>query len=247
MTRKNSDHSVKMKSWSGKYLAVNILYSKAGVAQQIMVSHDRDAILVDAGDGVLRDLQSCDFKWEQLKGLVFTHGHFDHIGGLYSLLGFLRMIGREQMLKIFVPKGCDEVKCMVNCFLQKYSTTLPFHIKVTNLEPGQSADLAAMNIEAYAAVHFGSIKGAGITNQLPALCYRVTFKGEIIAISGDTGSSAPLYDLVKDVDLAIIEATFRDSNDANEEYLKKVHLSEDIARDIGKLAKEYIIVHKDRR
>jgi hypothetical protein len=53
--------------------------------------------------------------------------------------------------------------------------------------------------------------------------------------------------LVKGADLAIIEATHENSAEVDQETLEKVHLSEDLAREIGALAKKSILVHKDRR
>lgn len=233
--------------WCGKHLKVDILYSRAGVAQQVFVNSKQGSILIDAGDGVLRDLWTRAFAWERLKGIIFTHGHFDHIGGLYSLLGFMRMIGRKGLLEIAAPENCGEVGCLIDCYLQKYSTTSPFQLSFKYLKPGQSIQIAGMVIQAYKAVHCGSIKTIGITSQLPALSYRLVADGEVVALSGDTGKSAPLKELVKDADLAILEATYEKSSDVSSEYLEKVHLSEDIAHEIGKLAKEYILIHKAKR
>ena len=82
-------------SWQGKNIEVNILYTKAGLAQQIWVRNENGSILFDTGDGILRDIISNELDITQIRGIVFTHGHFDHIGGLHSLLGFLRMKGRN--------------------------------------------------------------------------------------------------------------------------------------------------------
>jgi ribonuclease Z len=246
MTENNTKEKTSI-CWRGKHLKVDILYSEAGVAQQVLVSSKKGSILVDAGDGVLRDLWSRAFTWERLKGIIITHGHFDHIGGLYSLLGFMRMIGRKGLLKIAAPENCEEVRCLVDCYLRKYSTTSPYQFAVEYLKPGQTVDIAGMIIKAHKAVHCGSIKTIGITSQLPALSYRLTAGGEIVALSGDTGKSAPLKELVKDADLAILEATYEKSSDVSSEYLENVHLSEDIAHEIGKLAKEYILIHKAKR
>jgi ribonuclease BN (tRNA processing enzyme) len=234
-------------SWRGKYLDVDILYSKAGTAQQILINSEHGSILVDAGDGVLRDLLAHAFSWDRLKGIVFTHGHFDHIGGLYSLLGYMRMIGRNADLKIIAPKNCDEVSGLIDCFLNKYAGTNPYKITAEYLTPGQTVNIAALVIRSFKAVHYGSIKNAGITAPLPALSYRISAGEEVIALSGDTGTKAPLDELVKGVDLAILEATYENSSTMEPVYLEKVHLSEDIAHNIGRLAKDYILIHKGKR
>src|SRR4030042_6286828 len=115
-------------SWQGKNLKVRILYSVAGIAQHIWVCNEKGSILFDVGDGILRDLQSNKLELNQLRGIVFTHGHFDHMGGLHSLLGFLRMIGRKEKLPVYSPKGCVEISSIVDNFKKIYSDTIPFEI-----------------------------------------------------------------------------------------------------------------------
>ncbi len=80
--------------WEGEGWNVKVLYSKAGVATQILVSTVEGDLLVDAGDGALRDLLDLNYDFEKLKAIAITHGHFDHVGGLWTLFGFLRMMRR---------------------------------------------------------------------------------------------------------------------------------------------------------
>ena len=79
---------------------------------------------------------------------------------------------------------------------------------------------------------------------LPSMGYRLSSKNETIAVTGDTGDCPSVRDLVKGADLAIIEATFNGLEEYEPEMLKKVHLSEQIAHEIGKTAREYILVHR---
>jgi len=195
-----------MHSWQGKQIKVNILFSRAGVAQHIWVSNENGAILVDTGDGILRDLLSNGLDFNRLNGLIFTHGHFDHVGGLHSLLGYLRMIGRKPALPIFAPKGCTELFSLLDNFMHCYGNTIPFQIDKKELEPHEVFEIAEMRVEPYPVVHCGGIK-----------------------------------------DTAILEATLEKSEGANKELLEKVHLSEDLANEVGKLAKDFILIHKGRR
>ena len=88
-----NDSCIGHQSWQGKNIRVNILFARAGLAQQIWIEHDNDSILADSGDGTLRDIAASKLDYTKLKGILITHGHFDHMGGLYSLLAFMRMIG----------------------------------------------------------------------------------------------------------------------------------------------------------
>jgi ribonuclease BN (tRNA processing enzyme) len=236
-----------IQSWQGKSIRVNILYSSAGIAQHVWIESENGSILIDTGDGILRDLLSNKRDPNQIRGMIFTHGHFDHVGGLHSLLGFLRMIGRKELLPICAPKGCREVFSIVHNFIRYYPDTIPFEISCKEAQSQEVFQIAGMMIKAYPVVHCGSIKGSGILNQIPAMGYRISHKGETIAISGDTGICSSLKELVKGADLAILDATYQKSATASKESLEKVHLSEDLAKEIGRLAKDFILVHKEKQ
>jgi len=242
---KNEEKNIQ--SWQGKNIEVNILYSRAGIAQHIWISNENGSILIDTGDGILRDLLSNQLDLNQIRGIIFTHGHFDHMGGLHSFLGFLRMIGRDESLLIFAPEGCTEVFSIVDNFKKCYPDTMPFKISCKEVKSQEVFQIADLMIKAYPVVHCGSIKGSGILSQIPAMGYRISHKGETIAISGDTGICTSLKELVKGADLAILEATYLKSAKVNKESLEKLHLSEDLAKEIGKLAKDFILVHKGKR
>ncbi len=233
-----------MESWQGKWIRVNILYSRPGIAQQIWVANDKGAILIDVGDGVVRDVLTNNLSVDQLKGIIITHGHYDHVGGLHSLLGFLRCIGKKGQLPIFVPMDCIEASSIVNNFIKFYPSTIPFEISYNEIKEHQAFKVAGMNITAYPMVHHGSIKDFGILDQIPAMGYRISYNGEVIAISGDTGLCPALKKLIKNADLAILEATFANSGQVTDESLKKEHLAEDIAIELGKLSKKFILIHR---
>ena len=233
--------------WRGRNLFVRVLFSAAGVAQQVWIEGRDGALLVDAGDGTLRDLLAHELDLEKVAGLVLTHGHFDHVGGLHSLLGFMRMIDRRKPLPLVAPSACVELLGIVENFGRCYPYTLPFEISVLGLDDRDSLDVGCFRVEARSVVHCGSMVGSRVMAPVPANGYRISYGGETVAITGDSGSEADLDSLVRGADLAIIEATYGAGDERSDEELRRVHLSESEARRLGALAKEYLLVHRIRK
>jgi ribonuclease Z len=223
----------------------HVLYSKAGVATQIIL----DTILVDVGDGTLRDLLAADYDFETLDALVITHGHYDHMGGLHSLLGYLRMKGRKSPLKVLHPGAC-EVDTVIKGFEECYKGTIPFKIETIKVEDRKIYQVKNVRIQPFFVNHAGST-AQGIMPSIPATGYRIFSKGKTIAVTGDSCMCDPLKELVSGVDIAYIEATWtkerkemltRKYGDIEQEILS-VHLSEEQAAELGKLAVKYVIIH----
>ena len=226
--------------WLGKNWSVNILYSKAGVATQILVSTAKSDLLVDVGDGTLRDLLELNYDFKKLKAICITHGHFDHMGGLWAILGFLRMIGRKENLTLITPHSCNEAKSLINCFVSVYPNTTPFSVNVKELATGEKAMVDEMEVQAFQVIHRGSTKAYGLGNRIPAVGYSIAYNGQRVVISGDTGMCETLKKFVKDADLAVLEATLK----RRTAEMVEVHLSAEEAAKIGKTAKEYLLIHR---
>jgi len=228
------------KVWRGRNWNVNVLYSRAGVATQILVSTTESDLLVDAGDGTLRDLLELNYSFRQLKAIAVTHGHFDHMGGLWTLLGFLRMIGKTEKLILITPRSCSEARNIINGFMSVYGDTMPFQVIVKELGNKEKIALGRMEIQAFSVIHRGSTKAHGLGKRIPAVGYSINYNGQRIVISGDTGMCQSLKEFVKGADLAILEATLKRKTTETAE----VHLSLEEAIEIGKTAKKYILIHK---
>lgn len=195
--------------------------------------------LLDCGDGALRDLIAAEINLERLRGILLTHAHFDHVGGLHSLLGFLRMIGRKETLPIFAPSGSVPDRLILESFQKAHR--LSFKINRTELTAEEKIDLAGVGIIPFEVVHWGSTQTEPIGRPLPALGYVLHHKVQKVTYTGDCGLDSELTRHVRGADLALIEATL---NQAGGEVERKVHLSLESARRIGSLAKKAFIIHR---
>ncbi len=218
-----------------------VLYSRAGVATTIRVSNaDGGFVLLDVGDGALRDLLSVNADLKQLRGIAISHGHFDHLGGLHTLLGFLRMIGYSEELPIACPAGCLEAEGLLDNFQRLYPQS-PFNIKRLLLRDGDRAALGSFALTAYAVNHSGST-AAGVLDPIPALGYRLERNGWSLAYSGDSGPCENLTKLCTGADVAVVEATWDDESPHGGQ--RRVHLTRAEAEGYGSLAKEYKLIHQ---
>ena len=217
-----------------------MMYSKAGVATQILISTLECDILVDVGDGTLRDLLKLDYDFERLKAIAITHGHFDHVGDLWTLLGFLGMIGRTSDLFLIAPRSCSEVGNVVKGFMNVYDDTMPFRVIVKELLNEEKVAIGRIDVQAFSVIHRESTKVHGVGKRIPAVGYSISYNKQRIVISGDTGICQSLKKFVKGADLAILEATMKEKTAKNSE----VHLSIEEATEIGKTAKKFILIHQ---
>ena len=216
---------------TGKHsLRVNVLHSMAGVGTQILITKDQDSILVDVGDGSLRDLVNRRFKFETLKAILLTHEHFDHISGLYSLVNFLTLLGRKESLPITTPRPSVRIGTLIHPPLMYYSIHFP--IPILELSDGRDTRIGPFQIHAFEVSHAGANSlGYSILDD----------ERHKVVISGDTQLCPNLEREVVDADIAVLECTYENEDqDVAHEY---GHMTRSEARAAGSKAKRVVLVH----
>ena len=151
--------------------------------------------LVDAGVDSARNLQLWKVPLEKIDGVLITHLHSDHIGGLAEIRLQTWVAGRKTPLKVYGPPGIERV---VAGFNEAYAIDDSYRTKHHGaaMLPPEAADMVAVPIvipaNATTAPVFDllGLKATAIRVKHepanPAYGYRFDFAGRSVTVSGDT-------------------------------------------------------------
>lgn len=216
-----------MDRWCVDLIEVEVLFSSSAIGTQVLLKGRGEDILVDAGDGVLRDLVAKRYDFSRLLCVLITHEHIDHFSGLLPLCYFMAQLGHCKQLRILTPSGGGKVSQLL-----LLSDSLP-QIKVEKAVPNLSCRVGAFAIEPFKVEHTVE----------EAVGYTVSdTSGYKVVVSGDTRKCAELEARLHDVNVAVLDATFPEGMEYDA-YLHG-HLTEAQASQLAKAAKETRLIHK---
>lgn len=225
--------------WSKKDFSINVYCSIPNIATGIFLKAGSANFIIDPGDGILRDLNTNIGTQEilNISDIFVTHGHHDHVGGVWSLLTYLRVMNKKKSLTIHYPNGCKEIESIYNAFINVYGSYISYKIKLNKIAKTKKITAKKVLILPFNVNHKEYIlNGKGIRN-VPAIGYNFTYKNNRICYGGDTTYCDELVKYAKGADLAIIEAGHED------ETPDEMHMTLKEANDIGKSAKNFFLVH----
>lgn len=225
--------------WNKKDFSINIFCSIPNIATGILIKAGNANFVVDPGDGILRDLNKEIGMKEILKisDVFVTHGHHDHVGGVWSLLTYLRVMNKKSPLTIHYPKGCVEIETIHNAFKKVYANGLSYEITLKEITQSKSFRTKKVNVKPFPVIHKEFLHDGISTRQVPALGYNFTYEKAKICYGGDTAYCMELVKNAKNADLAIIEAGHDDDSPDD------MHMTITEAKSIGESAKKYFLVH----
>ena len=213
-----------------------MISSKALYSTWMYYSPDR--MLIDCGEGASTYLGNKSFA---VKRVFITHGHADHIAGLWGLVNTRNnaMGDKEKSLEIYYPKGGKSVEEFIN-FIIKVNSDLKYNLSIRALDVGEEVILhrtgsAQRVIRPFRTHHTMSEVSFGynvyekrkhLKPQYQNLCQdeilklvrsvgrdeiTVAYEHKILTVSGD---SIPIkLENALDTDLLAHEATFLNKND----------------------------------
>lgn len=155
-------------------------------------------LLLDCGASSVLRMQSLHVDLASIEGVLFTHFHGDHLAGLpFLLLNYKYILKRSESLTILGPRGIQET-CERLLELTYPGMTFEFPIHFVEITP--DTDVAFKD---------KTIRGMPVTHRPESLGYRITWEKDssrrTFAFSGDAAYDSKLFDLVRGVDLAVVE------------------------------------------
>lgn len=96
---------------------------------------DERCFLIDCGEGTQVQLRKAKAKFSKINHIFISHLHGDHCFGLPGLIASFRLLGRDQELHVYGPKG---IKKMLETIFEITETHRGFQIVYHELEGDQS-------------------------------------------------------------------------------------------------------------
>ncbi len=91
-----------------------------------VVNVEEQYFLVDAGEGVQRQMFRCGINPLKLRAVFISHLHGDHLFGVFPLISTLGLYGRRTPLKIFAPRPFGE---MLEHHMKYFDPELPYEVE----------------------------------------------------------------------------------------------------------------------
>jgi ribonuclease BN (tRNA processing enzyme) len=187
-----------------RFLGTGDAFGSGGRLQAcIWVEAGATRLLLDCGASSLIGLRRAGLEPARLDGVVLSHLHGDHFGGLPFLVLDAQFGHRQRPLVVLGPPGVEArvFRAMAVLFPGSTATRQRFELRFVELVERAPVWLGQAKVEAYGVPH---ASGA------PAYALRLTCGDRVLAYSGDGEWSEALVEASQQADLFVCEAYFFD-------------------------------------
>ena len=165
--------------------------------------------LIDSGVGSTDNINLLRLPTARLDGLLLTHFHSDHIAEIYEVNLGSWVNGRPAPLKVWGPRGVDEVVSAVNAGYRQDRIYRVGHHGEDLLPPALGV-LAHETIEPGVVLEDGELKITAYVGEHPpiepAVGYRFDYRGRSVVISGDSNVNENTLKIAEGADLLLHDA-----------------------------------------
>jgi ribonuclease Z len=182
-------------------------------ATSLLIRAGDDAILIDAGRGVVRQLAAANVPLATINPILITHHHYDHIGELHDVILSSWLMGRNQPLRLFGP---PETRRIVETLIhQIYDKDIEFRVHeslngpwqpvhCTDIMAGLIHETPNWRITAEIVDHGNRLDfPTAFKQRWVCLGYRFECADGVIAFSGDTVDCPGLRRLAAKADILV--------------------------------------------
>lgn len=188
----------------GRHEPANLLWRKG------------EAHLIDTGDGAMTGLADAGADYPELRSIWISHIHFDHLGGLFAVLGLRLQTRTVTPLTIYGPPGMKDIVSGLIAAMRPSARSgfgipgeVPIdpatQIQVVELDDGAVVKLDHFNVRVASNTHYSFTPGSAEEKTFRSLSYRFDLPGRSIIYTGDTGPSEKVTALAKGADVLVTE------------------------------------------
>lgn len=164
-----------------------------------LLEHDDGRILLESGPSVLAGLKSTGIDPDTIDGVMISHLHGDHFGGVpFLLLEYMFKSCRTRPFKVAgPPTTLDRIRSVyAGLYKEEHFHRMEFAIEETVVHPGDKFDFLGFAVEAFEVEHIAEPFCLG---------YRIRAGGATVAFSGDSAWSPALEKMTEGADLFLCE------------------------------------------
>lgn len=172
---------------------------RSGPSQVLLI--DETPILIDCGEGTVRQLMKAKIDLKKVEHLYFTHLHADHVYGYGQFLVAGWGSGRKK-LTVVGPAG---VKRFHNQMLELFKDDIAYRTSLGFPSNG-ILDVEVIEIEEDGEVPDdipAKVKAARMVHNVPTFGYRFQVGEKAVVISGDTAPTQSLIELSEGANVLI--------------------------------------------
>ncbi len=92
--------------------------------------------LVDAGEGVQRQMMRYKINMQKIRAIFISHLHGDHVYGLFPLLATMGLYGRKTALEVYAPAPFGEI---LESHMRLYAVDLPYEVVWRRVDTTENA------------------------------------------------------------------------------------------------------------